>query len=159
MRASLAPAAVRGTAGHAVLSTRHSRARRAQYPAQPGTPCSVPGTVGCAVGNPAVHGPDAVGERDASAPAKVALGMLHRYGAALQFAGADRGELRVRGAACNLADLAGQFKHADLDAGSDVPDSRPAAAGRGEECGNGVAHIHVVAGLPPLPLATWPLAR
>src|ERR1035437_1652163 len=86
------------------------------------------------------------------APAEIELSPLDRDGAALQFAGPHGGELRIGGAASDVADHGGQLEHADLGAGADVPGSRAAVAGRGEKRGDHVPDVHVVTGLPAVPV-------
>src|SRR5450755_4088510 len=118
MRASLAVPPVPG-------------ALSAGYPA-PGCPAppvpgaSVPGPVGRPGLDPLIHGPDAIRELHPGAPAEVTLCPLDRDGAALQFAGPHRSELRIGTVASDVADHGGQLEHADLGAGADVPGSRAA---------------------------------
>src|SRR5580658_3308010 len=80
-------------------------------------------------------------------PAEVTPGAFHRERAALQLTWPGRRQCGRHGLADNLADDAGQLKHADLGAGADVPGARPAGVGRGEERGDGVSDIDIVAGL------------
>src|SRR5712691_5642320 len=97
--------------------------------------------------DPLAHGPDSVGESGLRPPAQVAPGPLHRQCAPLQLTGPGGGQLRFDGLAGHLADHLGQLKHADLDAGPDVPGPRPVPVGRGQERGHGVSDIDIVASL------------
>src|SRR5579859_5239015 len=94
---------------------------------RPGAGRSAGGAIGGAGLNPLVHPAHALGERGGRPPAQLAGGTFGGDGAALQLAGARRGEHRPDALASHDADDGDQVEHAHLDAGADVPGPRAAA--------------------------------
>src|SRR6266699_5250899 len=97
--------------------------------------------------DPGADRSDAVGQGLRRGPAEIRVRPADGERAALELAGPGRRQRVAHRPAGHRADHAGQVKDADLRARADVPRPRHALVRGGEERADGVADVHVVAGL------------